>query len=307
MGSYNHGKYLSQAIESVLNQTYPDLELIIVDDASTDDSRAVIEKYQARDARVKAFFHQKNLGISKTINECLAQARGEYASFIGSDDAWVPAKLKKQLAIIEKSPDKIVWSEGEIIDGEGTPTNQAVTRHMFCPPKKSGNLFQELLREDFVFGQSAILKTKYAQETAFNENLQYVADHQFFAELAKKHEFVFIDEPLAIYRVHGQNTSSKNEKLWFKERIILRKNFLEKYSGEISRQSKADLYYKIGHAYGGLGEKALAQQFYLKAIRANPFRANSLLFLTLALTNGDGFAGEFLQNYYRRLTSLLVH
>jgi glycosyltransferase involved in cell wall biosynthesis len=306
MGSYNHEKYVAQAIESVLNQTFPDFELIIIDDASTDNSKAVIEKFQEQDSRVKAFFHQKNLGISKTVNEGIKRACGEYVSFIGSDDMWVPYKLERQLAVIKNCTDKIVWSEGQIINGAGAFTGQIVTRRMLCPAKKSGNLFQELLREDVVFGQSTLFKTRFAQETAFNENLQFVADHQFFVELAKQHEFVFIPEPLATYRVHGQNSTLKNEKVWFRERIILRNRFLEKYFDEISRQSMADIYYKIGHAYSGLDEKALAQQFYLKAIRTNPFRANSLLYLILALTNGDGAAGEFLQNYYQRLTSLLI-
>ena len=306
MGSYNHEKYVAQAIESVLNQTFPDLELIIVDDASTDNSRAVIEKFQAQDSRVKAFFHQKNMGISKTTNECIRQASGEYVSFIGSDDMWVPYKLERQLAVIKNCKDKIVWSEGQIINSAGAFTGQMVTALMCSPKRKSGKLFQELLREDVVFGQSTLFKTKFARETAFNENLQFVADHQFFVELSEQHEFVFIPEPLATYRVHGQNTTLKNGKVWFRERIILRNCFLEKYSDEISRQSMADIYYKIGHAYSGLAQKDLAQQFYLKAIRTNPLRANSLLYLILALTNGDGTAGEFLQNYYQRLTSLLI-
>ncbi len=307
MSSYNHDKYIAEAIESVLNQTFRDFELIIVDDASADNSKAVIEKFQAQDGRIKAFFHQKNMGISPTINECLDVARGKYVSFIGSDDGWFPTKLEKQLNLIRNCEDKIVWSEGKVIDSNGAFTGQTVTWRMSCPKKKSGNLFQELLMEDFVFGQSTLLKTEYAQETAFNEDLRFVADHQFFVELAREHEFVFIPEPLARYRVHGQNTTLKNQRQWFKERIILRENFLRKYAGEIGRQSLADIYHKIGHAFGGLGEKALAQRFYLRAVRANPFRANSLLYLSLALTNGDGLAGEFLQNYYRRLSSLLMY
>jgi glycosyltransferase involved in cell wall biosynthesis len=307
MGSYNHEKYLAQAIESVLNQTFGDLELIIVDDASTDNSKAIIEAYQARDSRVIAYFHQKNLGISKTINDCLSQAQGEYVSFIGSDDGWFPYKLEKQLEVIKRYPEGIVWSEGKIIDSEGVLTNQKVTEHQLSPKKKSGNLFEELMREDFVFGQSALLKTEFAKKIAFDEDLHLVADHQFFAELAREHEFVFMDEPLAYYRVHGQNVSSKHAQLWFKERILLRNRFLEQYGGQISRRTIADIYYKIGHAYYGLHEKALAQHYYLKALRVNPPRANSFLFLSLALTGGDGFFGEFLGGCYQKMSSVLMH
>lgn len=307
MGSYNHEKYISEAIESVLNQTFPDLELIIVDDGSSDSSRDIIRKYQEQDSRVKPIFHSQNMGIARSANDGLKEAKGKYLTFIGSDDVWLSFKLEKQIDFIKDHEDKIVWSEGQIINGEGTPTGQVMTQLLFSPKKKDGNLFQELLQEDFIFGQSTLLKTEYAQETAFNENFRYVNDHLFFVALSRKHEFVFIPEPLAKYRLHGRNTTLNNEKTWFKERIILRSNFLERYSAEISAQSMADIYYKIGHAYSGLDEKELAKKFYLKAIRVDPFRANSLLFLILALTNGEGFVGKVLAGSYRRLTSALLH
>jgi glycosyltransferase involved in cell wall biosynthesis len=306
MGSYNHEKYLAQAIQSVLDQTFSDFELIVVDDASTDNSKTVIETYQAKDPRVKAFFHKKNMGISKTLNDCLRQAHGKYVSFVGSDDGWFPDKLEKQLGVIERYEDCIVWSEGKIIDSQGVFMEQNVTEHQLSPKRKSGNLFQELLREDFVFGQSALLKTEFAREVAFNENLQLVADHQFFVDLAKEHEFVFLNAPLAYYRVHGQNITSKNEQLWFKERILLRNHFLEEYGGQISRRSLADIHYKIGHAYAGLHQKSLAKHYYLKALRINPPRANSFLFLSLALTGGDGCFGAFLGDCYQKMSSVLM-
>ena len=82
MGSYNHEKYIGEAIESVLNQTCKDLELIIVDDASKDNSRALIEAYSVKEPRVRAFFHKVNLGIARTINDCLKQALRQYSLFL---------------------------------------------------------------------------------------------------------------------------------------------------------------------------------------------------------------------------------
>jgi glycosyltransferase involved in cell wall biosynthesis len=80
MASYNHEKYLPEAIESVLDQTSPDLELVIVDDASKDSSREIVEAYQKRDCRVRAFFHEKNRGIAITANDALEAATGQYIS-----------------------------------------------------------------------------------------------------------------------------------------------------------------------------------------------------------------------------------
>jgi len=81
MGSYNHERYLSEAIESVLNQTFDDLELIVVDDYSTDKSREIIQGYEQQDMRVKTVFHDKNMGIARGINDGLKKAKGRYVNY----------------------------------------------------------------------------------------------------------------------------------------------------------------------------------------------------------------------------------
>jgi glycosyltransferase involved in cell wall biosynthesis len=301
MLSYNHEKYIGEAIESVLNQTVQDLELIVVDDGSRDNSRHIIKEYSTKDPRVKPIFHERNFGIPRGANDCLKNATGEYFGFIGSDDLWVPSKTEKQLKVIEKNPEKIVWSEGQIIDSNGKLKGGNMTELLYSPVKKSGNIFQELLREDFIFGQSLLVKTEIAQKYSFNESLRYVNDHQYFIDLSKEHEFVFMPESLALYRLHGQNTTSKNMKLWFKERIMLRNYLIQKYGPEISQQSLADIYYKIGHAYAGLEEKELAKYFYTKAVLVDPIRSHTPLYIILALTNGEGFIGGTLQSSYNKV------
>jgi glycosyltransferase involved in cell wall biosynthesis len=301
MLSYNHEKYIAHAIESVLSQTFEDLELIIVDDGSKDNSRHIIKEYSAKDPRVKPMFHERNFGIARGANDCLKSASGEYFGFIGSDDLWVPNKIEKQLKVIKKDTEKIVWSEGQIINGNGELTGGTTTELLFSPVKKSGHIFQELLREDFILGQSILMKTDIAQKYSFNENLRYVNDHQFLIDIAKDHDFVFMPEPLALYRLHGQNITSKNQKLWFKERIMLRNHLIEKYGTEISAQSLADMYYKIGHAYAGLDQKELARYFYTKAVLVDPLRSHTPLYMILALTNGEGLVGGTLQSSYNKV------
>ncbi|MGD6806486.1 MAG: glycosyltransferase [Candidatus Bathyarchaeia archaeon] len=306
MGSYNHELYLAEAIESVLNQTFSDLELIIIDDCSSDASKDIIRKYQERDSRVKPIFHSQNTGIARAMNDGLKEAKGEYLTFIGSDDLWLPFKLEKQLEVIKRHEDEIIWSEGQIINAKGESTGQLMTQFLFSPKKRTGNLFQELLYEDFIFGQSVMLKTRYAQEIGFDEKYQFVNDHMFFVSQSRKHNFVFIPQTLAKYRLHGKNTTLRHSAVWFKERIALRKSFLMNYASEISQQALADIYYKIGHAYSGLKEKQSAKHFYLKAINADPLRSHTLLFLILALTNGEGFLGTYLADSYRRVTSYFM-
>ena len=181
MGSYNHERYVSEAIESVLSQTFRDLELVIVDDSSTDNSRKIIEQYQTKDPRVRAFFHEKNMGIARTANDCLKEAKGRYLSFIGSDDVWYPNKLERQIDLMRCNEDKILWSDGQIIDSYGVLTGEVVTQVMGSPLKKKRQpLPRVCCTEDFIFGQSTLLKTEYAQEIAFNEEFRYVNDHFVF-------------------------------------------------------------------------------------------------------------------------------
>ncbi|MCL5949944.1 MAG: glycosyltransferase [Candidatus Bathyarchaeota archaeon] len=305
MGSYNHQKYISEAIESVLNQTFPDLELIIIDDYSTDNSRSIIEQYQAKDERVKAFFHEKNMGIANTINDGLKKVRGKFVSFIGSDDVWFPYKLERQLALIKNHEDQILWSEGEIIDGNGAPTGTTFTKmHLATNKKKSGNLFKEILWDNYIFGQSLLIKKDYIGDTLFDTNLRFLNDYRFIADLARKHDFFFIPEPLAKYRLHAKNSITRDRTRWLEDRILLYSYFLQRYGGEISRNLKGILYMKIGSTYADLGRTDLAKEFYLNAISIDPISRETILYLILTLTDVEGRLGSSLCTFYFKVNSI---
>jgi glycosyltransferase involved in cell wall biosynthesis len=305
MSSYNHEKYIAEAIESVLNQTIQDFELIIVDDGSTDNSRQIIENYSKKDRRIKASFHTQNLGIPSTANDCLRQVSGEYIAYIGSDDLWVKNKLEKQLQILKDNKDKLIWSEALVVDARGSPTGQTITQ-LLGATKKEGYLFEELLKEHFVVFQSLIFRADFAKGLQRDTNLQYASDHRFIVELSINRQFIFIEEPLAKYRMHGNNITSRNKTEWMKERITLRQFFLEKYSSKISKRTKADILHKIGHAYSLLGEQSIARQFYLSAFQADHFHKNSLLYLMLALAAHNTKESESIAKTYYALSSISV-
>ena len=246
MPSYNHEKYLSEAIESILNQSFEDFELIILDDFSKDNSRAIIETYQRQDKRIKAFFHKKNMGIASTINDLHSKASGKYIALIASDDVWDQLKLERQLAVLEKNDSLVVWSEGEIIDENSIPTGKTfIQMHLASNKKKSGRIFEELLYGNFIFGSSLIYSRDNVKGIQFDEKLKYLNDYKFFVNLAKKHQFFFIKEPLAKYRLHGKNCMSSNKKAWIQDAVIINKYFLREYGKEIPKRIQASLYVKI--------------------------------------------------------------
>jgi len=265
--SYNHEKYIAEAIESILNQSFKDFELIILDDFSKDNSRAIIENYRRKDKRINAYFHRKNMGISYTMNDLLSKASGEFVAFLDSDDLWDKLKLERQLTVLRKNGSLVVWSEGEIIDENSIPTGKTFTQmHFVTKKKKSGSIFEELLYGNFVFGSSLICKADYAKEIQFDEKLMYLNDAKFMVNLAKKHQFFFMKEPLAKYRLHGKNSIFSNKKGWDQDIVIINEYFLRTYGEEIPKRAKASLYFKIAWSYYFLNEKDLAKFFFLKAL-----------------------------------------
>lgn len=305
MASYNHEKYLPTAIESVLNQTFPDLELIIVDDCSKDNSKRVIERYQNQDPRVHAFFHEKNLGIARTANEGLNAVRGKFVSFIGSDDIWVCDKLEKQLVVLAGNEELVVWSEGEVINGDGRAVGMTFTgMHNASQKRKNGRIYQEIIDDNYIFGQSLLFKKDYCQNLCFNADLKYLSDYQFMVELAHEHDFVFMPEMLAKYRIHGSNSILKDKQNWLKDRVLLRTYFLERYSAGMSKHLRGNQYLKIGEAMLGLNQQTTAQHYFLKAMFADFFSKEFILYFTHAATSAKGVKHKLLLNLYLALNHL---
>ena len=116
--SYNQAQYVAQAIQSVLNQTFTDFELFIVDDGSTDNSQEIIKTFT--DPRIKFFLYRKNLGALKAIKEPINSANGKYIATQHSDDLWTADKLEKQVDFLEKNPDYAAcFTQAEFIDETG--------------------------------------------------------------------------------------------------------------------------------------------------------------------------------------------
>ena len=121
MPSWNTGKFITETIQSVINQTYTDWELLIVDDCSTDNTEEIVVSF--KDDRIKYFHNKKNSGAALTRNRAMRKARGEWIAFLDSDDLWMPEKLEKQIAFMKKNGYTLSYTEYEKIDEESKPLN----------------------------------------------------------------------------------------------------------------------------------------------------------------------------------------
>lgn len=236
---YNHEKFISHAIESVLNQSFPDFELIIIDDCSTDNSAQIIKKYSQKDDRINVFFNKKNLGVAKTRNKLIRKAKGKFIAFMDSDDIWYKTKLEKQLYWLKKNENLVVWTEGELINSKGEYLSQTFSeKHNSLNKKKSGNIFNELLKGNFLFFSSIIVKRQNIKNLRLNKNLRLLDDYQFIVDLSIKYDFKFINKPLVKYRIHNTNLIKSDFNRLLKELVIIYNYFLKNYIDNIPRNIK---------------------------------------------------------------------
>ena len=291
MQTWNSERFVGEAIESVLGQDFEDLELIIVDGASTDATRQIIERYAKQDRRIRVIFHERNLGISRACNDGIEAAKGKFIAQIDSDDVWVADKLTKQLAVLERDEDLIVWSEGEIIDHAGQSLGKSFSERLGnnASAKKSGDLWQELLCSNCIFHSTVIYKKQNLGDVRYDEGILVINDFKFFLELARQYQFYYIAEPLAKYRLHGGNTFAssgpealKRRQIAPKEYISIVEDAMRRYDDEITRETRAVIYGHIGLLYYVAGEKKKGLRFFLRAFMCNPLEKRNLLYLRKA-------------------------
>lgn len=206
--TYNRIHTLPASVDSVLNQTYENLELIIMDDGSTDGTQEYVESIT--DKRVRYRRADKNMGPSAARNMGAELARGEYLAFQDSDDAWEPDKLDKQMKLmLDNSELAMVYSEfGFYRDGELTVI---IPSPKIPSEQKHGDLFFYLLHYPLISTQTMLIKTKeFIAAGGFNETLKAYEDFEFSLRFAQNHRIGFVEEPL----VRVNNTpNSVNQRL----------------------------------------------------------------------------------------------
>ncbi len=202
LNSYNQAKYLLDAVESVLGQTYQDFELIIIDNGSTDDSPALLERYRAH-PKVRLMFHRDNRAISRRFNEGVAAANGEFISFLYSDDFYLPGKLERQLACFEGlGPDYgIVYGPA---NAKNEFTGQRWQRQSMA---FSGHIFKEMCLS-YGLGTinmvSPLTRRECFRKYRFHEDI-FAEGEYIFIRLALAYKFQYQPEPLVVLRDHDRN------------------------------------------------------------------------------------------------------
>jgi glycosyltransferase involved in cell wall biosynthesis len=203
--NYNYRRFVGEAIESVLRQSYENLELIIVDDGSTDGSRSVIQSFL--DKRIGTVFHQSNLGQAAALNTGFARSKGSFLAFLDADDAWMPHKLAAVLGAFEDASLSLVQHNLQVIDSDFNLIDRI---HPGIQPGVR-DVLQAYFKENhtgFFSVTSGITSTRTVLQHVFPlpESWRICADVPLTRPLPIFGLVTTLEEPLGYYRIHGANT-----------------------------------------------------------------------------------------------------
>ena len=287
--TYNRADLLPTAISSVLAQTYTDWELIVVDDASTDNTMEVIKEWEAKDSRIRSISlninsggpaHPKNVGVES--------ARGEFIAFLDHDDEWLPEKLKKQVAVFASSPRiGLVTCEAYVVDDTGEIRGREIIPEI---PKEG--IIPAVLRKSFMFSNSSLVIPRVVIDHLGprdeSPNIGNAEDREYELRIASAgYEFGVVREPLFRYFVHSSNAtlaSPLSNRLHYAMADFKYLSLYEKYN------SQWMVYKSLAWGYLKLGDKDRAKEYRRRALFSRPYDPRLIAAYVLS---SWGRGGEF--------------
>jgi glycosyltransferase involved in cell wall biosynthesis len=205
--TYGRLAFLPRALDSILAQTFDDLEVVVVDDGSPDGTAAFVAGHT--DPRVRLVRHERNRGLAAARNTGVRAARAPFVAFLDDDDLWLPEKLERQVPLLEAGAavvHTLVW----VADGDGNVLERPSERgfRLFREVAAAGYPYHWLLRRSsFQINSFAVARTALDDAGGFDERLGALADLDLVHRLRRRHELVLVDEPLVKYCHHGGNTA----------------------------------------------------------------------------------------------------
>ncbi len=291
--TYNRARLIGRAIQSVLDQTYQNFEIIVVDDGSTDNTIKVIRYFQKIDKRIRYIRHDNNKGGSAARNTGIKAAQGDYIAFQDSDDEWFPEKLRKQMRLFAKAPVEV----GVVYTGFWRIENG---KKNYIPwpwiAKKDGSVHEELLKGNFVTTQSIVTRKECLEKAGmFDERLPRLQDWELVIRLSLYYDFKCIDEPLLNSFYTPDSISANNA-----AHIIALKSILLKYFDDFAKHKKAlsMVYFQIGNSLRLNGDFISGRYYLIKAARINPLDSKIILLALLSIF-GQTVYNIFTESYRR--------
>lgn len=269
--TYNHARYLKKCIQSIIDQTVKDWEVIIVNNYSNDNTIEIVESFN--DSRI-FLINFKNQGIiAASRNEGIRLARADLIAFLDSDDSWYPEKLERCITIMQKEYDLVCHGMQFVKNGKHW-------KKIMCGPKEKASYYQLLFHGNCLITSAVVVRKKcLLQVEGFNEQSDIVTseDYDLWLKLSKKkYQFFFIDEALGKYQVHGDSASKAIRNHMKAGLRVIDNHFkaFEKVNMLLYikfRYSKAIIYYAAAKSFSIADDKTIALYYYLKCLTTFPF------------------------------------
>jgi glycosyltransferase involved in cell wall biosynthesis len=253
---FNSSKFIKKTLDSVLNQDYNNLEIVAIDDGSTDETRKILESYLPK-IRILSHPNNANFGQAASLNFGISQAKSNLIAFLDSDDIWYTGKVKEQVRIFEKYSDiGLVYTNGDVVDEKDT-----ILFKMLPEDFQEDNSHGRILLQCYIKTPSSVMvRREIFEETGlFNTNL-YSTDHDMWVRINEVTKFYYLPDFFTAYRKRTGQISSKRQ-LWEDGFVILKEASKRyPYGVNLRRKRMAVLYYR-------LGEYDWVHKLYLKATK----------------------------------------
>lgn len=261
--TYNSAPYISEAIDSVLGQSYSDYEIIVIDDGSTDNTGELLNNY-SHNPKVSVIRLDVNSGVSAARNAGLNIARGDIIALLDADDIWLPEKLNKQVQALKEAPESgWIYCNGSVVD-------QNLKKMYFFTERwnqTGGMIYADILLKSLcVPVSSVIIKREVFDHCGFfDPELKAVEDLDLFLRIARKYKCAYLKEPLFNYRVHNDNLSRKEDRMEVGRLKVLGKliGLHPEYESELRH-----IYHRsVGIGMLGMRDCKRARMHFIKAAR----------------------------------------
>lgn len=272
--AYNRIRYIAQTVESVRAQTYVNVELIVVDDGSSDGTyEFLLEQTEAGKLKLLTHEGHANRGQSASLNLALRAAQGKYIAILDSDDVFLPGKLEKQVAYLEAHPEVgLVYGMGEAINDNGEWLYD-----IHSPDHRESNDPNDLLLDCYLLLplNAMVRKAAFDQAGYFEESFRAAQDHDMAVRIAEVTNFAFIPEKIFQYRRHGESISVRGTETRWKNGFIILERAMARYpySASTVRKRKAVLNFRLGQTYWGQGARVKALPYLVRSGFLDPVRA----------------------------------
>lgn len=276
--AFNRVRLIDETVDSVLKQTYSPVELIVVDDGSTDGTYEKLLEYASRGIlTLRTHGRRENKGQSAALNVALSYAKGDYVAILDSDDLFLPHKLEKQVAFLEARHEVgLVYGMGEAIDEEGNWLYDILSPSHQEPNDPNA----VLLNCYFLLPQNALVRSSVFKEAGlFEESFRAAQDHDMLIRIAEITRFAFIPEKVFQYRRHGDSISNRSaERRWKTGFEILRRAGARyPYRRSTLRKRAAVLNFRLAQTYWREGQLLRAIPYILRCGFLDPTRAVAVI------------------------------